>query len=354
MKAIAIRYWKLLLVALFVIAAGIFWVTRASAQKAQPAITTAKVVQKNFVKTISSSGKTKADKSVDLKFQTSGKLTWVGVKEGDRVNAYQAIANLDSREVQKNLEKALRDYSNERNDFEEAGQITYGIRKTDTVNNLLNDTVKRILQKNQWDLEKAVLDVELKHLSLEYASLVTPIAGIVTHVDTPVSGVNITPATAVFTVVDPTTIMFEANIDEIDIGGVSVGQPARISLDAFPDRTIEGTVSAIAYSAETSTGGATVFPVRILLPGIDALRVGFNGDVMIEVDKRPQALVVPISAVREKDGAKYVYLKTSTSYKKMAVTTGVSSDDEVTITEGLQPDDEVVTKGFNTIPGSSL
>ena len=126
-----------------------------------------------FEKTITSSGKTKAKKSVDLKFQTSGKLTWVGVKEGDRVTAYQAIASLDSREVQKNLEKALRDYSSERNDFEETWRVTYkGMKNPDTA---LTDTVKRILEKNQWDLEKAVLDVELKHLSLEYSSLLSPI-----------------------------------------------------------------------------------------------------------------------------------------------------------------------------------
>ena len=81
----------------------------------------------------------------------------------DRVKAYQAIAQLDSREVQKNLEKVLRDYSAERNDFEEMWRVTYkGIKDPQTA---LTDTVKRILEKNQWDLEKAVLDVELKHLA---------------------------------------------------------------------------------------------------------------------------------------------------------------------------------------------
>jgi macrolide-specific efflux system membrane fusion protein len=74
---------------------------------------------------VQSSGKTKADTSAELKFQTSGKLAWVNVKEGDAVEAYQAIAGLDPREVQKTLEKALRDYSSERNDFEEMWRVTY-------------------------------------------------------------------------------------------------------------------------------------------------------------------------------------------------------------------------------------
>ena len=95
-----------------------------------------------------------AEKAVELKFQASGKLTWVGAKEGDTVTAYQALAGLDRREVQKNLEKALRDYSSERNDFEQTWRVTYDGK---TPNDAFNDTVKRILEKTNGILEKAVL-----------------------------------------------------------------------------------------------------------------------------------------------------------------------------------------------------
>jgi len=98
--------------------------------------------------TVIASGKVKSQTQVDLKFQTSGLLTWVGVKEGDTVSAYQTLARLDSREVQKNLEKALRDYSNERNDFEESWRVTYDGKK---IQDTVTDTVKRILEKNQWE-----------------------------------------------------------------------------------------------------------------------------------------------------------------------------------------------------------
>lgn len=351
MKSLIRTYWKPLLIAAIVLAGIYGWTMRKASAASSASVTTVKAVQKDFVKTVSSSGKTKADKSADLKFQTSGKLAWVGVKEGDRVSAYQAIAGLDSRDVQTSLEKTLRDYSKQRNDFEQTWRVTYDGKQP---RDAFTDTVKRILEKNQWDLDKAVYDVELKHLALEYATLTSPIAGIVTHIDTPVAGVNITPATAVFTVIDPATIMFEANIDEVDIGSVSVGQSVRVSLDAFPDRTFEGTVSAIAYSAETSTGGATVFPVKIALPDASLLRVGFNGDATIELDKRPGAVVIPLSAIREKNGTRYVYKKTGKSYNKTPVTTGLASDDEITVTDGVAPGDEIVTKGFTAIPGATL
>ncbi|MBU1327429.1 efflux RND transporter periplasmic adaptor subunit [Patescibacteria group bacterium] len=159
MKRFIRKFWKYIVVfSVLALIGGIWWTRRAKQQTAS-AITTAHVKQETFIKTISSSGKTKADRSVSLKFQTSGKLTWVGIKEGDTVAPYQAIAALDSREVQKNLEKALRDYDKERNDFEETWRVDYNGKKPEQA---LTDTVKRILEKNQWNLERAVLDVELK------------------------------------------------------------------------------------------------------------------------------------------------------------------------------------------------
>lgn len=350
MKAIGIRYWKLIVILILVVGGLMYWINRASAQKMASSITTEKVSRQNFSKTLSSSGKTKAEKSVDLKFQASGKLAWVGVKEGASVSAYQAIAGLDTREVQKNLEKSLRDYSNERNDFDEAGLITYGSRKTDATNNLLNDTVKRILEKNQWDLEKAVLDVELKHIALEFSTLITPISGIITHIDTPVAGINITPATAVFSVADPASLVFEANVDETDVGALSLGQQATITLDAFPEATFSGSISYISYISQQSSGGATVFPVKIRFDHAENLRIGLNGDITIVTDRQDDVLTVPTEAIREENGETYVYTKTNTTYKKTAIQVGMKNEDVIVVTQGLSEGDHVVTKGFSNIP----
>ncbi|MCX6793882.1 MAG: HlyD family efflux transporter periplasmic adaptor subunit, partial [Candidatus Gottesmanbacteria bacterium] len=249
---------------------------------------------------------------------------------------------------QKTLDKALRDYSSERNDFEEMWRVTYnGVQNPNTA---LTDTVKRILQKNQWDLDKAVLDVELKNLAVEYATLVTPIAGIVAHIDTLVPGVNITPATAVFEIVDPTSLVFAANIDEVDIGSLSLGQTASVALDAFPDATFSAKVSYISYISETSAGGATVFPVKIAFDEPQKIRIGLNGDVTIQTTSVPDAAVVPIEAIREQDSGKFVYKKTGTSYTLVPVTTGEQNDTEVVITGGISAGDVVVIKGFSQIP----
>lgn len=214
----------------------------------------------------------------------------------------------------------------------------------------LTDTVKRILEKNQWDLEKAVLDVELKHLSLEFATLITPIAGIVTQVDTPVAGVNITPATAVFEVVEPDSLVFEANVDEVDAANIAIGRAATITLDAFPNSPFPGSVTKIAFAAKTSSGGATVFPVEVSIATGSAVRIGMNGDVSIQTDTQDQVLVIPTEAVREEEKRSFVYKREGKTYQKTPIELGNRSDSEVVILSGLSEGEEVVIKGFSNLP----
>lgn len=347
MKGIIVRYWKVIVVVAAVTAGVIFWSSRAQAQKTAAAITTAKVTRQNFSKTLSSSGKTKADTSVELKFQASGKLTWVGVKEGDTVSAHQTLATLDNREVQKNLEKALRSYSSERNDFEQTWRVTYDGKKP---SDAFNDTVRRILEKNQWDLESSVLDVELKQLAVEFATLSTPIAGIVTRIDTPVAGVNITPATAVFAVADPKSLVFEATVDETDVGSLVTGQKAVITLDAFPEATYSGTITYISYISQQSSGGATVFPVKVSFDQPENLRIGLNGDISIVTERRDDVLTIPTEAVREEKGESFVYKKIGNTYEKTAISTGAKNEDDIIVISGVAEGDYVVTRGFTNIP----
>jgi RND family efflux transporter MFP subunit len=331
----------LIILAILLLIAGIsFFRSRRASDKVK--IETATVERKQLIEVVSSSGKTEAKNQVDLTFQTGGRLAWVGVKEGDTVYAYQAIASLDARDLQKNLEKALRDYSQERNDFEEDRLVTYKDK-------VFNDTIKRILEKNQWDLEKAVLDVELQTIALQWSTIITPIAGIVTHIDTPIAGVNITP-TATFTVADPASIVFSANIDETDIGKITPGLAAEISLDAFPDEPFEGQVTKIAFAAETSTGGATIYPVEVTFNDPRSLRAGLNGDVSITIKTYPATISIPNEALRQTDEQMSVIKKVVDRYEKVQVKTGIATDSETEIIEGLTSGDEVVVRGFEFLP----
>ena len=333
---------KIALIGVGVIVIGIILVKIFAPSKSKNGIETTAVTKQTITENVSSSGKIKANATVDLHFQALGNLAWVGVKEGDSVTQFQAIASLDKQELEKNLIKALRDYSKERNDFEQDKLDTYRYPA-------MTDTIKRILEKNQWDLEKAIIDVELETIALKWATLTTPISGIITHIDDPIAGVNVTAAST-FTVVDPQTIVFTANVDEVDVGKVKLGQTATINLDAFPNKTFTGSVSKIAFAAEISAGGATVFPVEISFSDIKDLRIGLNGDVTIKTNEAVDTISVNNDAVKESSDAKYVIKKVGKQYEKVTVKTGLSGASETQVFDGVTPGDQVVIKGFENLP----
>jgi len=207
------------------------------------------------------------------------------------------------------------------------------------------------LEKNQWDLEKAVLDVELKDIALKLATLITPIEGIVTKIDTPVAGINITPATAVFTVADPNSVIFVVNVDETDIGGVSLGQKVKITLDAFPGQEFEGEVTKISFASITTTGGGTAFPVEISLPENTNLmfKVGMNGDAEIITQKKEGVLLIPASAVWQREDKNYVWKVVGGKAKKQEVKIGSEAEDSVEILGGLVEGEMVISEKVSQI-----
>lgn len=294
------------------------------------------VTEKDIKQTVSASGSIQSQTKIDLKFQTAGQLAWVGVKEGDYVNQWQALASLDQKTLKKTIEKYLLDYSKERNDFEEDTQTTY----SDTV---MTDTIKRILQKNQWDLNKAVLDIELHDITLKYATLVTPIKGIVTHIDNPVPGINITPATAVFTIADPEFLEFVAKVDEVDIGSLKISQPAEIILDAYPNQPINSWISSIDFDASTDSSGSTVYMVKFKLnnPDLTHYRLGMNGEVVITTAQKQGVITVPYQSLLENGQTTLQVLKEN-KIKNQVVTTGLIGEEDIEIISGLEKGQVIV------------
>lgn len=344
-----LRHKRIFGVLAIIVVAGILFRSQIKAKVAPtPIYKTATVEKKTLEKIVSASGKVKADEEVTLKFQTSGYLNWVGVKKGDYVKKWQAIAKLDAEELKKNLEKYLRDYSIERNDFEETRRVDYPFLNP---GDALTNTVKRILEKNQWDLDKTVLDVEIKNLALKYATLWSPIDGVVTSIDAPFAGVNITPTTAQFTISNPNKLIFAAKVDEVDIRSVKIGQNAKIVLDAYPDEIISAQVDRVDFTATTTSSGGTAFEVKFLLPEnlAEKFKIGMNGDAEIILGQEADALAIPLEAVREKDSQNYVWLLESGKPVEKIVKTGFSNDSDTQILEGVSEGQTVIISDFKTL-----
>lgn len=298
---------------------------------------------KDLIQSVDVSGVVKAQNEAEVKFQTSGKLAWVGVQKGDRVQKWQALASLDKRELEKRLNKELLDFLSERWDFEQ-NREDYQAAGISLEKAMLSDAGKRILEKDQFNLDQTIIDYEIAKISYDLATIYSPIEGIITDIDIPIAGVNITPATAAITVTNPSLMIFEAKIDEIDIGLVREGQAVVIILDAYPEEKFEGTISKIDFNATTTKGGGTAFPAEIILPENSQLKFknGMNGDAEIIINKKEQALTIPIEAVKEKDGKSTVRIIENREIKTVEITTGLTTDNLIEVLSGLTTDQTVI------------
>lgn len=317
-----------------------FWGVKTYLGKKAPKYKTAEAKRGDLSLTISASGEIKSDEEVTLKFQTSGSLVWVGVKKWDRVEKWQAIAALDKEELEKKLQKELSDYMTERWDYEQAMRSTYK-------DQAVTDTIKRAQEQTGFDLEEAVLDVEIADIALKYATLISPIGGIVTQIDTPYPGVNITPATAEFVISNPDKLVFMADVDEVDIGKVKVGQKAKILLDAYPEEEILSQVEQIEFKATPTSGGGTAFVVKFRLPENtpeEKFKLGMNGDIEIIIEETENVLSVPLEAVKTKKGKKFVEILVDEKAVEVEVVTGLETETEIEIIDGLGEGEKVITE----------
>lgn len=292
---------------------------------------------------ITLTGSVDASTKSNLQFKTSGQLAWVGVKVGDKVKKYQAIASLNKEELKKGLQADFNNYRSALATFDDV-QDKYKYEKE---NLILTEEMKRILVRSQNTLGNSVINYELQDLAIKYATLYSPISGIVVAIDEPNSGVNITPASATFTIIDPTSIYFKAQIDQEDVNRVKIGDKTTIKLDSFPQESIESEVTYISFvpiSGQTST----VYEIRFKLNGVDnqdlKYRLGMDGDAIISLKQVENSLTVPIEAVSQDENNYFVFVKPADSNQlvKKNITTGIETDTTIEILEGLTENDQVV------------
>jgi multidrug efflux pump subunit AcrA (membrane-fusion protein) len=169
---------------------------------------------------------------------------------------------------------------------------------------------------------------------------------VVTQVEQPLTGTNITPATATFTVINPGSVYFQSEIDQEDVPKIKVGQKAFVNIDSFPDSNFESEITYISF-IPVSGQSSTVYEIRFKLPVDNQnlnYRLGMDGDALITLEQQDNALIVPLDTINDDNGKSYVWIKENNSLIKRYVTTGIENDTEIQILEGLNSHDSVVIK----------
>jgi HlyD family secretion protein len=300
------------------------------------------IQKRNLEALVSASGKIEPKTVVNISADTMGRVTELAVNEGDHVKSGQFLLQIDARTQRTAVQRTEASLAAARS---QAEQLRVSIEGAKTALKLAEDTYKRHVQLSKGGLttrealEKAENELKMRQTDLrsqeqqletqqlrmqqERALLETdrynlskvriesPITGIVTRRNIEVGemvviGTMNNAGTVLLTIADMSVIEAEVDVDETDIPGVRNGQVAKITIDAFPDKTFPGKVTEIGNSPIQAPGGAaaqaTNFKVVITLDGeIPDVRPGFTCTAEITTATRNQVISIPIQAttVRE-------------------------------------------------------
>ena len=315
-----------------------FKVVRSKSQVKK--LTTVKPAIRTVTQTLELSGEIDAHKKANLHFQTGGLVVYYPWQEGDHIKKFQTIASLDQRQLKKTLQQKLNLYAKQRNSFDQT-QDDYRKNIDDGDIDL---KLKRLLENAQYDLNNSVLNVEIQDLALKYSYLYAPFSGILTRSPITSPHVNILP-TDVFTLVDPQSLYFSAEVEEGDLAKISSGMPVKVVLDAFPNQSFPGKIDQISFTAkETSTG--TVYPLKISLPQdkLSQLRLSLNGTAYLILNEKKNVLSLPQEVIHEDETGTYVYLLINGKKQKRAIKVGLEGTDFVEVISGLSPEDLVISE----------
>jgi HlyD family secretion protein len=183
------------------------------------------------------------------------------------------------------------------------------------------------------------VDMALRNLT--QAVLRAPFAGQVTSV-TLNQGDTVAPGSPVVTLVEPAEYDIVVTIDETEISQVAAGQEAQVTLDAYPDRVLRGRIARVDLVGTVNQGIVT-YGVSIELGPTDlGVRPLMTAAVDIIVDRKDDALLIPIRALRRDREGSYVEVLRSGAPARVAVVTGLSNTQIAEVLEGLEEGQEVI------------
>ncbi|MCJ7662627.1 MAG: efflux RND transporter periplasmic adaptor subunit [Desulfobacterales bacterium] len=181
------------------------------------------------------------------------------------------------------------------------------------------------------------------------APLLAPINGQVI-VQTVQPGQTVTTSDAVTVLSD--RLIVQAQVDETDIGKVKLGQAAVITLDAYPDTKVQGTVDHIYYES-TIINNVTMYIVNILPKKVPAIfRSGMSANVDIIEQSKDNVLMIPLEAVKQDAEGSFVLISPKNGEKTAMrrVQLGISDDKNVEVISGLETADKIVIASQNYQP----
>jgi HlyD family secretion protein len=325
------KRWIIASVAGVALAAGMFLTLRGSDGKGKKAEASTpfrlgKVQAEDLQVSVREVGVVDPLTKVDVKSTVSGRIVGLKVREGATVRAGEVLAEVEPdvnqaqtlSDVKGSVSQANVSFKNAERDFAQQAELfrlglisDQAYRAARTTRDLAEESYKSAQTRYQI-VEDRGIPIS-GNASTQLARVTAPLNGVVIKKgvelgDTITSGVSsFSAGTVVFTVADLASLIVRVNLNEVDIAKVRVGQPVRISLDAYPQRAFTGKVRFVAPAADL-VEKIKVFKVEVALDELtESFRTGMSANVEILGEKRDKAVSVPLEALQRRNGQTVVY-----------------------------------------------
>jgi HlyD family secretion protein len=291
------------------------------------------VVRGDLTVIVSGSGNIGVSNEARLAFGSGGKVEKLYVEEGDKVSQGDVLAKLDTGALELALVQAKAALA----------QAEYSLNQLKEVSHASYDRVKVA----ELELEAAEQAVAQAQKQLDEATITAPFDGVVASVT--VEEGDIIPSSTmspqvIIHLVDLTTMELSAEVDEIDIPNVELGQRAIISVDALPGVQLEGEVTSVSPVA-TEESGLMLYKIKVgfEVPEGSGLKAGMSATADIVISERSGVLLVPSRAIGEdSQGNPLVKVMVGEQIEERAVVIGISDGSQTEIVSGLNEGDTVV------------
>jgi len=379
--------------ALILVAVIIFASVRGGGSKGEP-VYVEPVTARNIQAIVTAPGEVDPKVKVNISAHIVGKIEKLYFKEGDNVRKGQKLVDLEKTAYQAAFLRAQAAVSAARIEVVRAKtamattETAYkravslgkqGIQAQELFDQArqANDNAVAGYDSAKQGVAQAEALLQSAQTDLDHTTILSPIDGKAVQLNAHEGEVVITgtmnnPGSVIAVIADLSEILVEATVGETEITGIRLDQPAKIHVDAIPDKEYNGHVAEIGSSAALKQGtgaGMRYFTVKVQIDNTDdRLRPGMTAQVSIITITAGSALSVPIQSVVErvppslaksKSGtddedenapkSKYVFVVKDGKVKMTEVKTGISDTTHVALTSGVTAKDQVVTGPFRTL-----
>jgi len=203
-------------------------------------------------------------------------------------------------------------------------------------------TVEEQITAQEAAVKQAEAKVQSALAQISKTIIRSPISGTVTSQDIKV-GEIVTANTKIISIISEDNLEIEANIPEVDIGKISLGNKAKITLDAFSGEIFSGSIVYVD-PAETIIEGVTTYKIKLNFDEEDSrIRSGMTADIDLITAELSDVIIIPQRAVITRDGEKLVNVLIDGEIREIVIKTGVRSfEGMVEVISGLEEGEEVV------------